>query len=204
MSLLKSTWKSFLSNWMSHCFQMAQVNSIASNRRIAMFHKHPGLISPFLSLSLRFPRWNWHFQGGIDGWGWQRVIFTVLTLCSIVLMLSIGGGSTVGLMIPHLLMAAVHAVERISVSTDSAKTMSHCPIYGTNSTLPSTSLWEKRTLSLCCRCPGSSVYLSLMFMFPDTEKMSSTSYICPLEVPSLKSGPSDTIQIYHSAYSLEV
>lgn len=68
--------------------------------------------------------------------------FTVLTLCSIVLMLSIGGGSTVGL-IPHLLMAAVHAVERISVSTDSARAMSHCPIYGTNSTPASTSLWER-------------------------------------------------------------
>ena len=44
----------------------------------------------------------------------------MLTLCSVVLMLSTGGGSTV-LLTPRLLMTAVHAVERISVSTDSGQ-----------------------------------------------------------------------------------
>ena len=132
--------------------------------------------------------------------------FTMLTLCSIVLMLSTSGGSTV-LLIPRLLMAAVHAVERISVSTDSAKTMSHCPIYGTNSTPPSNLSTGKRTLSLCCHCPRflnlsvSDVHVSRywenVIHFLHLPFRRGTTRFESLLVPS------DTILIYHSAYSLK-
>lgn len=142
---------------MSHCFQIAQVNSIASDRRIAMLLKHqdPYQSFPFPCL--------WGSQGGADtsGWDWWMGLAesrcTMLTLCSVVPMLSTGRGSTV-LLTPHLLMAAVHAVERISVSTDSAKTISHCSVCGTHSTPASNLSVGNRTWSLSCHCPG---FLSL-------------------------------------------
>ena len=103
---------------MSHCFQIAQVNSIASERRIAMLLKHQ---DPHQSFPLSC---LWGSQGGADTFrvgflgGLAESRSTMLTLCSVAPMLTTGGGSTV-LLTPHLLMAALHAVERISVSIDS-------------------------------------------------------------------------------------
>ena len=69
----------------------------------------------------------------------------MLTLCSIVLMLSTSGGSTV-LLIPRLLMAAVHAVERISVSTDSAKTIHQSHPESVSSTVGTSETGERKGL----------------------------------------------------------
>ena len=105
---------------------------------------------------------------------------TMLTLCSVVPMLTTGGGSTV-LLTPHLLMASVHAVERISVSTDSQDHESLPYLwYPFNPTFQP--LCGEQNMKSQLPLPRVPQFISLsLFMFPDTGKTPSTSYICPLE-----------------------